>query len=128
MHRNTALQRIDSTQGLITTVAYKIARSPAIYALEGSVAVAGAALSWLRDNMEILTNIAQTQDLAERVRCSGDVYFVPAFSGLYAPYWQQDARGYRFYLLFLYFSIFLKKLIFFSIKNFYAFSRFYCII
>ncbi|KAG5335429.1 GLPK kinase, partial [Acromyrmex charruanus] len=90
---NTGNTKVDSTQGLITTVAYKIARSPPVYALEGSVAVAGAALSWLRDNMQLIGNIMQTQDMAERVRCSGDVYFVPAFSGLYAPYWQQDARG-----------------------------------
>lgn len=64
-----------------------------MYALEGSVAVAGAALGWLRDNMQMMSNISQTQELAERVKNSGDVYFVPAFSGLYAPYWQQDARG-----------------------------------
>ena len=74
-------------------MAYKIGKEPPIYALEGSVAVAGAALSWLRDNMQMLKNITQSQYLAEQVRCSGDVYFVPAFSGLYAPYWQQDARG-----------------------------------
>lgn len=84
---------MDSTQGLITTIAYKIGKAPATYALEGSVAVAGAALSWLRDNMQLFNNITQSQDMAESVRCSGDVYFVPAFSGLYAPYWQQDARG-----------------------------------
>ncbi|XP_074093875.1 glycerol kinase 1 [Cotesia typhae] len=90
---NTGNVKVDSTQGLITTVAYKFGKAPAIYALEGSVVVAGAALSWLRDNMQLLNNITQTQDLAERVRTSGDVYFVPAFSGLYAPHWQQDARG-----------------------------------
>ncbi|XP_057321465.1 glycerol kinase [Microplitis mediator] len=90
---NTGNVKVDSHQGLITTVAYKFGKSPATYALEGSVAVAGAALSWLRDNMQLLDSITQTQDLAERVRTSGDVYFVPAFSGLYAPYWQQDARG-----------------------------------
>lgn len=94
-------------QGLITTVAYKIGRSPAIYALEGSVAVAGAALSWLRDNMQLLSNISQTQNMAECVKSSGDVYFVPAFSGLYAPYWQQDARGYcPLFFLLLSFSFF----------------------
>lgn len=92
----SALQKVDSTQGLLTTVAYKIARSPAVYCLEGSVAVAGAALSWLRDNVQLFNNVTQSQDMAERVRNSGDVYFVPAFSGLYAPYWQQDARGYCF--------------------------------
>ncbi|XP_015516193.1 glycerol kinase [Neodiprion pinetum] len=90
---NTGNVKVDSSQGLITTVAYKLGRSPAVYALEGSVAVAGAALSWLRDNIQLMANVTESQDLAERVRCSGDVYFVPAFSGLYAPYWQQDARG-----------------------------------
>ncbi|KAL2733704.1 glycerol kinase [Vespula squamosa] len=90
---NTGNVKVDSTQGLITTIAYKIGKSPAIYALEGSVAVAGAALAWLKDNLELFSNLAQSQDMAESVRCSGDVYFVPAFSGLYAPYWQQDARG-----------------------------------
>ncbi|XP_033229476.1 glycerol kinase [Belonocnema kinseyi] len=90
---NTGHVKVDSTHGLITTVAYKIGKSAAIYALEGSVAVAGAALSWLRDNMQMLSHITQSQTLAEQVRCSGGVYFVPAFSGLYAPYWQQDARG-----------------------------------
>ncbi|XP_043272233.1 glycerol kinase [Venturia canescens] len=90
---NTGNIKVDSTHGLITTVAYKFGKEKATYALEGSVAVAGAALSWLRDNLKLLENITDTQDLAERVRTSGDVYFVPAFSGLYAPYWQQDARG-----------------------------------
>ncbi|CAK9809567.1 Glycerol kinase 3 [Anthophora plagiata] len=90
---NTGNVKVDSTQGLITTIAYKMGKAPATYALEGSVAVAGAALTWLRDNMQLFSNIAQSQDMAESVRCSGDVYFVPAFSGLYAPYWQQDARG-----------------------------------
>lgn len=68
-------------------------KSPAIYALEGSVAVAGAALTWLRDNIQLFGNFTQLQEMAESVNCCGDVYFVPAFSGLYAPYWQQDARG-----------------------------------
>lgn len=90
------MQKVDSTQGLLTTVAYKIARSPPVYALEGSVAVAGATLSWLRDNMQLFNNMTQAQDMAEHVESSGDVYFVPAFSGLYAPYWQSDARGYYF--------------------------------
>lgn len=90
---NTGSIKVDSTQGLITTIAYKIGKNSATYALEGSVAVAGAALSWLRDNIQLFNNITQSQDMAEHVRSSGDVYFVPAFSGLYAPYWQQDARG-----------------------------------
>ncbi|XP_043787595.1 glycerol kinase isoform X2 [Apis laboriosa] len=90
---NTGSIKVDSTQGLITTIAYKIGKNSATYALEGSVAVAGAALSWLRDNIQLFNSITQSQDMAEHVRSSGDVYFVPAFSGLYAPYWQQDARG-----------------------------------
>lgn len=66
---------------------------PPIYALEGSVAVAGAALSWLKDNVKLLADVRDTELLAEEVLGTNDVYFVPAFSGLYAPYWQQDARG-----------------------------------
>lgn len=64
-----------------------------VYALEGSVAVAGAAFNWLRDNVDMLTDISQSESLADSVGNTGDVYFVPAFSGLYAPYWQSDARG-----------------------------------
>lgn len=64
-----------------------------VYALEGSVAVAGAALTWLRDNLNLLNNHAESESLAEEVMTTGDVYFVPAFSGLYAPYWRKDARG-----------------------------------
>jgi len=106
---------------LITTVAYKIARSPPIYALEGSVAVAGAALSWLRDNMQLISNIMQIQDMAERVRCSGDVYFVPAFSGLYAPYWQQDARGYYIFL-FSSIDVKLSRLLFNRTFSYYLYN------
>ncbi|XP_034942005.1 glycerol kinase [Chelonus insularis] len=90
---NTGNVKVDSTQGLITTVAYKLGRSAPIYALEGSVAIAGAALTWLRDNLQILSSISQTQEIAGNVSDTSDVYFVPAFSGLYAPYWHQDARG-----------------------------------
>lgn len=64
-----------------------------MYALEGSVAVAGAALGWLRDNINLLQSVSEIEPVATQVASSGDVYFVPAFSGLYAPYWQQDARG-----------------------------------
>lgn len=64
-----------------------------VYALEGSVAVAGAALSWLRDNINLLQNVSEIEPLSTQAGSAGDVYFVPAFSGLYAPYWQQDARG-----------------------------------
>lgn len=70
-------------------------KEPPHYALEGSVAVAGAALSWLKNNLELLPDISDAESMAEKVKkCdAGEVYFVPAFSGLYAPYWQQDARG-----------------------------------
>lgn len=85
---------MQSRHGLITTVAYRMGKTALpVYALEGSVAVAGAALSWLRDNIKLLQDISDTESLADTVKGTGDVYFVPAFSGLYAPYWQQDARG-----------------------------------
>lgn len=86
---------MDSSHGLVTTVAYKIPNEPPVYALEGSVAVAGAALSWLKDNLTILPSFGQTESIASQALPTedGDIYFVPAFSGLYAPYWQQDARG-----------------------------------
>lgn len=90
---NTGSVKVDSTHGLLTTVGYKLGKHPAVYALEGSVAVAGAAFSWLRDNLQLYSTFAQFQEMAERAQTCGDVYFVPAFSGLYAPYWQQDARG-----------------------------------
>ncbi|XP_030767741.1 glycerol kinase [Sitophilus oryzae] len=91
---NTGTTRVQSSHGLVTTVAYKFGDSPAVYALEGSVAVAGAAVKWLRDNMGFLKNIGEeTESLAKEVFSTGDVYFVPAFKGLYAPYWRKDARG-----------------------------------
>lgn len=92
---NTGTVKINSSHGLITTVAYQLGpKSQAIYALEGSVAIAGAALNWLRDNLNILPSFGEAQTIAEQANVeSGEVYFVPAFSGLYAPYWQQEARG-----------------------------------
>lgn len=88
------MQRVQSTHGLVTTVAYKFGNSPPVYALEGSIAVAGAAMNWLRDNMGIIKNVPEdTESLAQEVFNTGDVYFVPAFKGLYAPYWRKDARG-----------------------------------
>ncbi|XP_053688159.1 glycerol kinase 3 [Sabethes cyaneus] len=91
---NTGNALIESTHGLITTVAYQMGPDePPTYALEGSVAVAGAALGWLRDNMELLNTAKESEQLAMSVPNNGDVYFVPAFSGLYAPYWNQEARG-----------------------------------
>lgn len=91
---NTGNALIESTHGLITTVAYQMGpEAQPTYALEGSVAVAGAALGWLRDNMNLLDNARDSEKLALSVENNGDVYFVPAFSGLYAPYWNQEARG-----------------------------------
>ncbi|XP_023024251.2 glycerol kinase 3 [Leptinotarsa decemlineata] len=91
---NTGTSRVQSTHGLVTTLAYKFGSAPPVYALEGSVAVAGAAMKWLRDNMGFVKDVQKdTESLAQEVFNTGDVYFVPAFKGLYAPYWRKDARG-----------------------------------
>ncbi|XP_076635354.1 glycerol kinase 3 isoform X1 [Colletes latitarsis] len=91
---NTGTTRVYSSHGLVTTVAYQLGpNSPAVYALEGSVAVAGAAIKWLRDNMKLIKDVHESEHLAQSVFSTGDVYFVPAFTGLYAPYWRKDARG-----------------------------------
>ena len=90
---NTGTNPVRSANGLLTTVAYQSANAPAQYALEGSVAVAGAAVHWLRDNLGLIESDSQIEDLALSVDDNGDVYFVPAFSGLFAPHWRPDARG-----------------------------------
>lgn len=91
---NTGPINVDSTNGLLTTVAYQLSADHApIYALEGSVAIAGAALGWLKDNLGLLKSARESEEVARTVATNGDVYFVPAFSGLYAPYWDQEARG-----------------------------------
>ncbi|XP_076751610.1 glycerol kinase 3 [Xylocopa sonorina] len=91
---NTGTTRVYSSHGLVTTVAYQLGpNNPAVYALEGSVAVAGAAIKWLRDNMKLIKDVRESEHLAQSVFSTGDVYFVPAFTGLYAPYWRKDARG-----------------------------------
>jgi glycerol kinase len=82
-----------SKHGLLTTVAAKLGDAPATYALEGSIAIAGALVQWLRDNLGIIRSSAEIETLAGSVPDNGDVYFVPAFSGLYAPHWRADARG-----------------------------------
>lgn len=82
-----------STKGLITTFAYKLGDAAPVYALEGSVAIAGALVQWLRDNLGVIDSSHEVEALAASVPDNGDVYFVPAFSGLYAPYWREDARG-----------------------------------
>jgi len=90
---NTGEKMVPSACGLLTTVAYKFGAAPANFALEGSVAITGALVQWLRDNLGIIEKSADVESLARGVRDNGDVYFVPAFSGLYAPYWKDSARG-----------------------------------
>ncbi|MBY6241085.1 glycerol kinase GlpK [Methylosinus sp. Sm6] len=82
-----------STKGLLSTLAYKLGDAKPSYALEGSVAIAGALVQWLRDNLGLIASSGEIEALARSVPDNGDVYFVPAFSGLYAPYWREDARG-----------------------------------
>ncbi len=90
---NTGLAPVPSNSGLLTTVAYKFGDRPAAYALEGSIAVTGATVQWLRDNLRLIASSDEIEALAMSVPDNGDVYFVPAFSGLYAPWWRGDARG-----------------------------------
>ena len=90
---NTGKTPYSSTHGLLTTLAYKLGRSPPVYALEGSIAIAGALVQWLRDNLQLISTSAEIETLARSVDDNGDVYIVPAFSGLYAPHWREDARG-----------------------------------
>jgi glycerol kinase len=90
---NTGTEPVPSKSGLITTLAYQIGEKPAIYCLEGSIAVTGALVQWLRDNLGLIKTSAEVEDLARTVDDNGGVYFVPAFSGLFAPYWRSDARG-----------------------------------
>jgi len=82
-----------STCGLLTTVAYKLGDQPAHYALEGSIAITGALVQWMRDNLGLIETSSEIESLARSVADNGGVYFVPAFSGLYAPYWKDNARG-----------------------------------
>lgn len=90
---NTGERPVSSAAGLVTTVAYKLGEAPVCYALEGSVAISGALVQWLRDNLGIIRSSAEIEALAASVDDNGDVYVVPAFSGLYAPYWKESARG-----------------------------------
>lgn len=91
LHTGTAPK--PSSHGLVTTVAGKFGDAPATYALEGSIAITGALVQWLRDNLGVIRSSAEIESLAATVADNGGVYFVPAFSGLYAPYWRADARG-----------------------------------
>src|SRR2546421_10028949 len=90
---NTGERMVPSSFGLLTTLAYKFGGAPAHYALEGSVAIAGALVQWLRDNLGIIAKSPEVEALARTVNDNGGVYFVPAFSGLFAPYWKESARG-----------------------------------
>jgi glycerol kinase len=93
MLMNTGTKIVPSKCGLLTTLGYKIGDQPAVYALEGSIAITGALVQWLRDNLGIVEKSSDIEALARTVNDNGGVYFVPAFSGLYAPYWKDDARG-----------------------------------
>lgn len=90
---NTGEKPIPSQYGLLTTAGYKLGNQPAVYALEGSIAIAGALVQWLRDNLGIIEKSSDVEPLARTVNDNGGIYFVPAFSGLFAPYWRSDARG-----------------------------------
>ncbi|MBK8272129.1 MAG: glycerol kinase GlpK [Sphingomonadales bacterium] len=93
MLMNTGERPFPSTCGLLTTLGYKLGDAPAIYALEGSISIAGALVQWLRDNLGLIAHASDIEALARTVSDNGDVYFVPAFSGLYAPHWKDSARG-----------------------------------
>jgi glycerol kinase len=90
---NTGTKAVQSKNGLLTTLGYKIGDQPAVYALEGSIAITGALVQWLRDNLEMIAKSPDVEALAKTVDDNGGIYFVPAFSGLFAPYWKSDARG-----------------------------------
>jgi glycerol kinase len=90
---NTGNAKVESAAGLLTTLAYRFGKQPPVYALEGSIAVTGSLVQWLRDNLGLIEKSADIEALARTVDDNGGVYFVPAFSGLYAPYWKDSARG-----------------------------------
>jgi len=90
---NTGTKPVQSKNGLLTTLGYKIGNQPAVYCLEGSIAITGALVQWLRDNLGMIAKSADIEALAKTVEDNGGIYFVPAFSGLFAPYWKSSARG-----------------------------------
>ncbi len=90
---NTGNEAVQSKSGLLTTLAYKIGDQPATYCLEGAIAITGALVQWLRDNIGLIKESPEIEELAKTVDDNGGVYFVPAFSGLFAPYWRNEARG-----------------------------------
>ena len=93
MLMNTGNKPVHSNNGLLTTVGYRIGDQPPVYALEGSIAVTGALVQWMRDQLGLINTAAEIETLAASVEDNGGAYFVPAFSGLFAPYWRSDARG-----------------------------------
>ncbi|MDP2777016.1 MAG: FGGY-family carbohydrate kinase, partial [Anaerolineales bacterium] len=93
MLMNTGEKPVHSKAGLLTTLGYKLGNQKAVYALEGSIAITGALIQWLRDNLGLIQSSAEVEALAKSVEDHGGIYFVPAFSGLFAPYWKSDARG-----------------------------------
>jgi glycerol kinase len=90
---NTGTRPVPSKNGLLTTLGYKIGDQDAVYCLEGSIAITGALIQWLRDNLKMIEKSPDVEPLARTVEDNGGIYFVPAFSGLFAPYWKSDARG-----------------------------------
>jgi len=90
---NTGTKVVPSTSGLLTTVGYRMGDEPTVYCLEGSIAITGALVQWLRDNLKIISSAPEVEALAKTVDDNGGIYFVPAFSGLFAPHWRSDARG-----------------------------------
>ena len=90
---NTGTKPVQSKSGLLTTLGYKFGKAPAVYCLEGSIAITGALVQWLRDNLKFFEKSTDIEPLANTVEDNGGIYFVPAFSGLFAPYWKSDARG-----------------------------------
>jgi len=90
---NTGTELVHSENGLLTTVCYKFGNEATVYALEGSIAITGALVQWLRDNLKLIDSAPEVEALAKTVEDNGGIYFVPAFSGLFAPYWRNDARG-----------------------------------
>ena len=90
---NTGTKVVPSTSGLLTTVGYRMGDAPTIYCLEGSIAITGALVQWLRDNLKMIASALEVEALAKTVDDNGGIYFVPAFSGLFAPHWRSDARG-----------------------------------
>jgi glycerol kinase len=90
---NTGTEPVPSESGLLTTLGYKFGDAPAVYCLEGSIAITGALVQWLRDNLNFFEKSSEVEALANTVEDNGGIYFVPAFSGLFAPYWKSDARG-----------------------------------